>query len=449
MCFAMDKLKKLRRKLSTFQIIIAGFAGVILLGSLILMLPVSSRSGEVTPFGDAVFTATSAVCVTGLVVRDTATHWSYFGQAVILLLIQTGGLGVVTVAASFAMLAGRRISLLERRTMQSAMSVSDNGGIIKMTSFIIKASFLIEGIGALLMLPAFIPRFGAKGIWMAFFHSVSAFCNAGFDIMGSVSGKYSSLTSFAENPLIVTVVSLLILVGGIGFLTWDDFVTHKFRFKKYRMQSKAVLTISLALIILPAVLFFIFDFKDMPLKERILKSVFQSVTPRTAGFNTADFSLMTGPGRMLIIILMLIGGSSGSTAGGMKTTTLGVLAGNALSVIRNRKSAQLFGRRIDDSVVRDATAILILYLSLSVTGTLIISSVEHLPVGTCLFETVSALATVGLTLGITPGLNTVSRAVLILLMFIGRVGGLTVIFAAVSRKKLPVSQVPVEKITVG
>ena len=445
----MNKLRNLKRKVNTFQIIIAGFAGVIFIGALILMLPVSSKSGEVTPFGDALFTATSAVCVTGLVVRDTATHWSYFGQAIILLLIQTGGLGVVTVAASFAMIAGRKISLLERSTMQNAMSVSTTGGIVKMTVFIIKASLIIEGTGALLMMPVFISRFRARGIWMAFFHSVSAFCNAGFDIMGNESGEFSSLTSFAENPLLVITVSLLILVGGIGFLTWDDFVNHKFRFKRYRMQSKTVLTVSAVLIIVPALIFFLFDFGNLPLKERILKSLFQAVTPRTAGFNTADFSLMTGPGRMIIIILMMIGGSSGSTAGGMKTTTLGVLAGNAWSIIRNRKSAQLFGRRIDDSIVRNATGILFFYLFLTFTGALLISSIERLPVDTCLFESASALATVGLTLGITPGLKTASRIILMILMFTGRVGGLTIIFATVSRKKPPVSQAPVEKITVG
>ena len=445
----MNKLRNLKRKVNTFQIIIAGFAGVIFIGALILMLPLSSKSGEVTPFGDALFTATSAVCVTGLVVRDTATHWSYFGQAIILLLIQTGGLGVVTVAASFAMIAGRKISLLERSTMQNAMSVSTTGGIVKMTVFIIKASLIIEGTGALLMMPVFISRFRARGIWMAFFHSVSAFCNAGFDIMGNESGEFSSLTSFAENPLLVITVSLLILVGGIGFLTWDDFVNHKFRFKRYRMQSKTVLTVSAVLIIVPALIFFLFDFGNLPLKERILKSLFQAVTPRTAGFNTADFSLMTGPGRMIIIILMMIGGSSGSTAGGMKTTTLGVLAGNAWSIIRNRKSAQLFGRRIDDSIVRNATGILFFYLILTFTGALLISSIERLPVDTCLFESTSALATVGLTLGITPGLKTASRIILMILMFTGRVGGLTIIFATVSRKKPPVSQAPVEKITVG
>ncbi|MBR5113006.1 MAG: Trk family potassium uptake protein [Clostridia bacterium] len=445
----MSIFGKLRKKLNTFQIIIIGFAAVILLGSLLLMLPFASSDGTVTPFKDTIFTATSAVCVTGLVVKDTATHWSYFGQAVILILIQIGGLGVVTVVASFSLLAGRKISLLERNTMQNALSANSVGGIVRMTRFIIRVSMFIEGVGTLAMMTVFIPAYGAKGIWMAAFHSVSAFCNAGFDIMGSETGKFSSLTSFASDPLIVIVVCLLIIIGGIGFLTWDDIVNHKFRIKRYRMQSKVVLTVSLVLIVVPALMFFLFDFRDMPMKERLLKSIFQAVTPRTAGFNTADFSLMTGPGRMMIIILMLIGGSSGSTAGGMKTTTLGVLVGNSWSIITNKKSTRLFGRRIEDSVVRNAVGILTMYLLLAIIGTLLISTIEKLPVDACLFETVSALATVGLTLGITPELKLASRFILIILMFTGRVGGLTVIFATVSRRKPPVSELPSEKITVG
>ncbi len=445
----MSALGKLRKKLSAFQIIIIGFAGMILLGSLLLMLPISSRSGVVTPFRDTIFTATSAVCVTGLVVRDTATWWSPFGQAVILTLIQIGGLGIVTVAASFALIAGRKISLLERNTMQNALSASSVGGIVRMTRFIVRASLIVEGLGALLLMTVFVPKFGAKGIWMSAFHSVSAFCNAGFDIMGSETGEYSSLTSFAANPLVVIVICLLILTGGIGFLTWDDMVNHKFRIKRYRMQSKVVLSVSAALILIPAVLFFFFDFGNLPAGERILKALFQAVTPRTAGFNTADLTLMNGAGRMMIIILMVVGGSSGSTAGGMKTNTLGVLIANAWSIIRNKKSTHIFGRRIEDSVVRNAALLLGYYLTLSIVGTLLISTFEGLPVDTCLFETVSALATVGLSLGITPGLGLASRIVLIILMFIGRVGGLTVISATVSRRKPNVSELPVEKITVG
>ncbi len=441
--------KPKRNRISSFQIIVFGFAALILAGSLLLMLPVSSKSGEVTPFKDTVFTATSAACVTGLVVKDTATYWSYFGQAVILILIQIGGLGVITVAASFALIAGRKISLLERYTMQNAISATQVGGVVRMTVFIVRSSLIIELAGALAMMPVFIPKFGAKGVWMSVFHSISAFCNAGFDLMGEASGKFSSLSAFSGDPLVVTVICLLILIGGIGFLTWDDAVTHKFRFKRYRMQSKTVLVISAVIIAVPALIFFLFDFKDLPAGERILRSVFQAVTPRTAGFSTVDFASMTGGGRMIIVILMLIGGSSGSTAGGMKTTTLGVLFGNAFSIIRNKKNAELFGRRIEDSTVRTATGIVTLYLVLSMAGTLLLGAIEGLPIGECLFETVSAVATVGLSLGITPDLKVASRVVLIILMFIGRVGGLTVIFATVSRKKPQVAEMPVEKITVG
>lgn len=441
--------KPKRNRISSFQIIVFGFAALILAGSLILMLPVSSKSGEFTPFKDTVFTATSAACVTGLVVKDTATYWSYFGQAVILILIQIGGLGVITVAASFALIAGRKISLLERYTMQNAISATQVGGVVRMTVFIVRSSLIIELAGALAMMPAFIPKFGAKGIWMSVFHSISAFCNAGFDLMGEASGKFSSLSAFSGDPLVVTVICLLILIGGIGFLTWDDAATHKFRFKRYRMQSKTVLVISAVIIAVPALIFFLLDFKDLPAGERILRSVFQAVTPRTAGFSTVDFASMTGGGRMIIVILMLIGGSSGSTAGGMKTTTLGVLFGNAFSIIRNKKNAELFGRRIEDSTVRTATGIVTLYLVLSMAGTLLLGAIEGLPIGECLFETVSAVATVGLSLGITPDLKVASRVVLIILMFIGRVGGLTVIFATVSRKKPQVAEMPVEKITVG
>ncbi|MBQ6543240.1 MAG: Trk family potassium uptake protein [Clostridia bacterium] len=441
--------KPKRNRISSFQIIVFGFAALILAGSLILMLPVSSKSGEFTPFKDTIFTAASAACVTGLVVKDTATYWSYFGQAVILILIQIGGLGVITVAASFALIAGRKISLLERYTMQNAISATQVGGVVKMTVFIVRSSLIIELAGALAMLPAFIPKFGAKGIWMSVFHSISAFCNAGFDLMGEASGEFSSLSAFSGDPLVVTVICLLILIGGIGFLTWDDAVTHKFRFKRYRMQSKTVLVISAVIIAVPALIFFLFDFKDLLAGERILKSVFQAVTPRTAGFSTVDFASMTGGGRMIIVILMLIGGSSGSTAGGMKTTTLGVLFGNAFSIIRNKKNAELFGRRIEDSTVRTATGIVTLYLVLSMAGTLLLGAIEGLPIGECFFETVSAVATVGLSLGITPDLKVASRVVLIILMFIGRVGGLTVIFATVSRKKPQVAEMPVEKITVG
>lgn len=238
----MGNLLRKKRRLSSFQIIILGFACLILIGAFLLMLPVSSRSGAVTPFNEALFTATSAVCVTGLVVQDTATYWTLFGQSVILILIQIGGLGVITVAVSFALLSGRKISLMQRRTMQESISAPKIGGIVRLTSFVLKATFLLELLGALLMLPTFLRDFGVKGIRMAFFHSVSAFCNAGFDIMGSETTPYASLTCYAGDPVINLTVMLLIVIGGVGFLTWEDIRVNKHRFKRYRMQSKVILT---------------------------------------------------------------------------------------------------------------------------------------------------------------------------------------------------------------
>ena len=289
----MPEITHRKKRLSSFKLIVLGFAGVILLGALILMLPFSSTAGVVTPFHEALFTSTSAVCVTGLVVQDTGSYWSAFGQTVILLMIQIGGLGVVTVAAFFAMLSGRKISLMQRSTMQDAISAPKVGGIVRLTRFIVRGTFLIELIGMIVMLPTFCGNFGIKGIWMAAFHSISAFCNAGFDILGTAENKYPSLTGYIGEPTINIAIMLLIIVGGIGFLTWDDIYTNKWHFKKYRMQSKVILVTTAILIIAPAVFFFFCDFTGLPLAERILASLFQSVTPRTAGFNTADLPAMT------------------------------------------------------------------------------------------------------------------------------------------------------------
>ncbi|MBQ3242304.1 MAG: Trk family potassium uptake protein [Oscillospiraceae bacterium] len=438
-----------KRHLTSFQTIILGFAGVILVGALILMFPISTKSGVATPFGEALFTSTSAVCVTGLVVQDTATYWSVFGQSVILVLIQIGGLGVITVAASFALLSGRKISLMQRSTMQEAISAPKVGGIVRLTFFVLKVTFLLELLGTLVMMPTFIRDFGAKGIWMAFFHSISAFCNAGFDMMGTEGAKYTSLTSYAGNPVINITVMALIIIGGIGFLTWEDIVTNKFHFKKYRMQSKVIFVTSAILILIPTIFFFFADFSGLPMRERVLGSLFQAVTPRTAGFNTIDLTQMTSAGQAIMIALMLIGGSPGSTAGGMKTTTVAVLFANLLASFRRKEDAQLFGRRIDGKAVKNAATILMLYIMLFFGGAVIISVSEDLPIGACLFETASAVGTVGLTLGITPSLGSVPQIVLIVLMFLGRVGGLTLIYAALSGSGKKLSKLPQERITVG
>ena len=440
-----EEIIRRKRRLSSFQIITLGFAGVILLGALLLMLPISTTGENVTPFNETLFTATSAVCVTGLVVQDTGSYWSTFGQAVILALIQIGGLGVVTVAASFALLSGRKISLMQRSTMQDAISAPKVGGIVRLTRFILRGTFLIELLGALAVLPVFCRDYGWRGIWMAVFHSISAFCNAGFDILGTESNRYPSLTGYADSPVINITIMLLIVIGGIGFLTWDDIFENKWRFHRYRMQSKVILVTTGFLIFLPAMFFFFSDFSALPAGNRLLASFFQSVTPRTAGFNTVNLSTMSGASQGVMILLMLIGGSPGSTAGGMKTTTLAVLLANATATFRQRDSAQFFGRRVDCSAIKTAATILTLFFS----GAVFISAYENLPLSACLYETASAVGTVGLTLGITPQLHIPSQMVLITLMYLGRVGGLTLIYATFSSKKAGNAKLPQEKITIG
>ena len=438
-----------KRRLSSFKIIILGFAGVILLGALLLMLPISSTGGNVTPFNETLFTATSAVCVTGLVVRDTGSYWSTFGQTVILALIQIGGLGVVTVAASFALLSGRKISLMQRSTMQDAISAPKVGGIVRLTRFILRGTFLIELLGALAMLPVFCRDYGWRGIWMAVFHSISAFCNAGFDILGTGNNLYPSLTSYADSPIINITIMLLIVTGGIGFLTWDDICENKLRFHHYRMQSKVILVTTAFLLVLPAIFFFFVDFSSLPIGKRVLASFFQSVTPRTAGFNTVILSDMTGASQAVMIFLMMIGGSPGSTAGGMKTTTLAVLVANAAATFRQHESVQFFGRRIECGVVKTAATVVTMYLALFFGGAIFISVYENLPLSSCLYETASAVGTVGLTLGITPQLHIPSQMVLIMLMYLGRVGGLTLIYAALSGKRAETAKLPLDQIAVG
>ena len=440
---------KKKFRLTAFQKIILGFAGAILAGAVLLSLPIATHARVATPFNEALFTSTSAVCVTGLVVHDTATYWSLFGQAVILGMIQIGGLGVITVAVAFAIVARRKISIMQRSTMQESISAPKIGGIVRLTLFVLLMTFLFELTGALAMMPEFIARFGPRGIWMSIFHSISAFCNAGFDIMGNDGGAYSSLSLFRVSPLVNIVVMLLITIGGIGYLTWDDVRENGFRLKRYRMQTKVILVTSAILIVVPAVLFFCFDFKGLPFGERLTMSLFQAITPRTAGFNTVDLNEMTGAGRAIMIVLMLIGGSPGSTAGGMKTTTAAVLFANMIAVFRRKEDTGFFKRRIDRSVSKSALAILMLYLTLFVGGAALISTIEGLDMGMCLFETASAVGTVGLSLGLTPTLGLASQIILMLLMFLGRVGGLTIIYAAVSDKNDYNSRFPLGKLTVG
>ena len=437
------------KKLTSFQTVIIGFLGLILIGTGLLMLPISVRDGHGASIEDALFTSTSAVCVTGLVVKDTAAYWTGFGQAVILILIQIGGLGIVSVAAFIAMISGRKISLFQRSMLQDSLSAHQIGGVVKMTEYIIKVALTAEVSGSLLMMPVFCGQYGVSGIWLSVFHSVSAFCNAGFDIMGDKTGPFSSLTSYAAAPGIIIPVGLLIIIGGIGFLTWEDIALNKLHFNRYRMQSKVVIVTTGVLITGPLLLLFLFEYSGRPVKERFLLSLFQAITPRTAGFNTAALESLSGAGSMLLIVLMLIGGSPGSTAGGMKTTTAAVLLANVSAVFRRKKSVVLFGRRIEDNTVRNAMTLFTMYLTLPMIGAVIISAAEDLPIGTCIFETVSAIGTVGLSLGVTPSLGLCSHLILILFMFLGRVGGLTMIYAAINSKSTDVSQRPLEKIIVG
>lgn len=445
----MPKKAYKKKHLTSFQLIILGFAGVILLGTILLMLPFSTLDKVTTPFHEALFTATSAVCVTGLVVKDTGSYWSMAGQSIILALIQIGGLGVVTVATSVSLLSGRKISLMQRSTMQDAISAPKVGGIVRLTRFILKGTFLMEAAGALLLLPAFLPDHGGKGIWMSVFHSISAFCNAGFDILGTADNPFPSLTGYSGNALVNVEIMLLIIVGGIGFLTWDDIYTNKLNFKRYRMQSKIILMTTAGLILFPAFFFFACDLKTLSAGKRLLAAVFQSVTTRTAGFNTIDISKMSEASKAVMILLMLVGGSPGSTAGGMKTTTFTVLILNAIATFRSQENAGAFGRRLECHVIKNAATIAMLYFTLFFCGGIAISVYEDLPLLDCLYEAASAVGTVGLTLGITPGLHVFSQNVLIILMYLGRVGGLTLIYAVFSGRNKGNAKLPLEKITVG
>lgn len=438
---------KQRFKLSSAQVIIFGFAGVIILATLLLMMPFSSADGKFTNFLDAAFTATSATCVTGLVVYDTATHWSVIGQVIILFLIQIGGMGVITAAIGLSWISGKRIGLLGRSFMQDSISAPRLGGIMKFTRFIIITALCIEVAGTISLIPSFCMRFGAKGIWFGLFHSVSAFCNAGFDIMGH-EGEFSSLTSFSGDIAVNIAVMLLIIIGGIGFATWNDVKEHGIRIRRYSLQSKVILVITAVFITAPALFFFFFEFSDMGIKNRILASLFQSVTLRTAGFNTVDFSSLNSSSLAVMITFMLIGGAPGSTAGGMKVTTVAVLFFSMLSVFSRKKDIRIGNRSISDENVKTAAAVLMLYVTLFFAGGVAISICDGLPLSSCLFETASAIGTVGLSTGITSTLSAFSKTVIIFLMYIGRVGGLTVIFAA-AKSSISGAKLPLEKITVG
>ncbi len=412
------------------------------------MTPWAVSGHESADFMTALFTTVSASCVTGLTVQDTATFWSPFGQLVLLLLIQVGGLGVVTMAVALTMASGRRIGLMQRNTMQDALSVPQLGGIVRILRFILLFTFGTELLGAVLLLPVFVRDYGwGQGAWMALFHSVSAFCNAGFDLMAGRDG--GSLMAYQSDPLVNGVIILLIIAGGLGFITWADLRVHGLRFQHYSLQTKIILVMTVGLIVVPALMLFFNEFAADPLGTRIMESLFQAVTPRTAGYNTVDIESISEPGRIVLVVLMLTGGAPGSTAGGIKITTAFALAATAWASLHMRRDVECFQRRLSPENCSQALTIFLLYLLLFAGSTFFISVWDHVSVVDGMVETASALGTVGLSIGLTEHLSTESQLVLSGLMFFGRVGALTMIYAMHRRQRPVRGRMPEEKITVG
>lgn len=439
----LGRRKGRRPAMHAAMVVALGFLIIILTGAVLLTLPISARSGEPTDFLDALFTATSATCVTGLVTVGTATHWSGFGQAVILLLIQIGGLGFMSLASIASFLTRRTITLRERMVMSAGLNLTENAGIVRLTRRVLLGTLAFEGAGAVLLATRFVPRVGLwQGIKMGVFHSVSAFCNAGFDLIGTPDNPFASLTGYADDVLVNLTIMALIVIGGLGFFVWGD-IWDKRRFRRLRLHTKLVLITTALLLCAGFVLTLLFEWGnpqtlgEMPVQDKLLAAAFQSVTLRTAGFNTIDQAALTGPSQAVACLLMMIGGSPGSTAGGIKTVTAAVLVLSAISALRGRTTVSAFGRTIISRSIMNAVAMMIVGGTLSLTGACVISYVESASFGTCLFEAVSAFATVGLSMGLTPTLSAVSRLILILLMYLGRVGVLTLGVAVLMRHREP------------
>lgn len=440
-------------RLNQVQYIALGFFFIILAGSLMLTLPIASQSGEWTPFLDSMFTATSATCVTGLVVYDTFTHWNVFGQLVILLLIQVGGLGFITVGVGFSMAFRRRIGLRQRDLLKESINAMEIGGIVKLSRKIFIGTALCEGVGALLLATRFIPEFGlVKGIYYSIFHAISAFCNAGFDLMGGQQ-PYASFTAYATDPVINITLMLLIIVGGLGFVVWSDVVSKRFRWKNYSLHTKMVISVTLLLIFGGALFLFLFEqggtISGMSTGDQILASLFGSVTARTAGFNTVDTGALQPESKLLTIALMFIGGSPGSTAGGVKTTTIAVILIYVVSNLRGESGCNVFHRRIGDEVIKRASMVFCLNLFLGLTSVTLILATSNLHMSDVLFEVYSAISTVGMTTGITRDLNVVGRIVIIILMYCGRIGSMTFALSLVAKPEAKGLSLPEEKITIG
>ena len=406
---------------STTRMIAFGFALIIVIGTILLSLPIATKTGE-TDLLTALFTATSATCVTGLVAADTYQNWTLFGQLVILCMLQVGGLGFMTIGVYISILLKRRIGLQERATLHESVNTLEIAGVVRLVKKIVQGAFIIEGTGALLLATRFIPRFGwANGIYFSIFHSISAFCNGGFDLMG-IDEAYSSLVSYEGDILVNVVICLLILIGGIGFIVWDDVLKHKWHFKKYLLHSKIVLATTLGLTVAGTLLFLIFEnnatLAGMTPIEKLLGALFASVTPRTAGFNTVDTGALSNAGTLLTMLLMFIGGSPGSTAGGAKTTTMVVLLFYAVAMIRNREDINLFGRRLSADVVRKANAVVVINFSLAFGAACAIMALQPaIPMQDVVFEVLSAINTVGMTTGITRELGVISKLIVAVLMY--------------------------------
>lgn len=453
----MRNIKKEKRmtklKTSYLRIIAMGFLLMITIGTVLLMLPISSKGGKGISFVDALFTATSAGCVTGLVVVDTYSHWSLFGQLVILGLIQIGGLGFVTIGVYLAVILKKKIGLAQREAVKESVSSIHSSGTVRMTKQIIKGTLLIEGTAALLFSFRFIPLLGwREGIYYSIFHAISGFCNAGFDLMGRWE-PYSSLCLFQSDVLINGGVMALIVIGGLGFFVWEDILCHKWQFKKYALHTKMVVTITGLLIVGGAGLFYLLEQNTVLLglseEEKILASLFAAVTPRTAGFNTVDIAAMSPAGKLLTAVLMFIGGSPGSTAGGVKTTTVAVMFLSALAMIRSSHGTNIFGRRLEEEAVRKAATVCFINLFLALTAILLLLAIQPLDFMDVLLEVFSAIGTVGMSTGVTRQLNTLSKVIIIILMYCGRLGSLSFILVFAQKKKVPPILNPKEKILVG
>ena len=445
--------RRKRNGLSQIQLIAMGFLMIIGIGTLLLMLPVSAKEGTVGPL-DALFTATSATCVTGLVTADTWRNWTLFGQLVILLMIQTGGLGFMTIGVFFSIYIRRKISLRERELLQESINTLQLAGVVRLTKLIVKGTLLIEGMGAALLSLRFIPQMGFwKGCYFGVFHAVSAFCNGGFDLMGEQE-PYVSLTGYVSDPLVNLVIMSLIVIGGIGFIVWQDLYEHGFHVKKYMLHTKIVLLTTSVLVFGSALLFWLFErrtlFAGLSPGGQALAALFSSVTARTAGFNPVDTGALSNGSKMLTMILMFIGGSPGSTAGGIKTTTVVVLIMYTWNSLKNKNGCSVFERRIPDEVIKKSSMVLLINLVMSLLAGIIICGIQPaLSMDSVVFEICSAIGTVGMTTGITRDLNAVSKCIITFLMYCGRIGSMTFALSFMQRKKTDPVQYPLGKITVG